>query len=103
MSRFKLPQKVTYWIASGVNTTGGKTWNAPISTAARIANISKLIFTPQGKQQHATRAIYTRDDIPLGAYVVEGEITDAAPTSEAQQVIFATNNATMSDMNKALV
>ncbi len=100
---FTLPQTVTFWEATGNTGSGGKTYAAPVSTAARIANIDKIVFTPQGKERHSTRAIYSTVAIPLGSKVVEGTLTDLTPPTTAQLVISATNNTTVTDMNKALV
>ena len=106
MSRFKLPQTITYWLPGVNNGTGGITWGAGTAVDARIANISKTIFTDEGKQIMATKAVYTRVNIPVGSYVIEGDQSaQASPegVSGTQLVIQSSDNTSMTDMNKALL
>lgn len=103
MSRFKLPQKITYWMPTANNGTGGKTWAAGITIAARIAPVDETVFTPEGKEQKATKAIYSRTDIPVGAYVIEGTHAGTTPATGAQLVIKSASNTTMTDMNRVLL
>lgn len=104
MSRFKLPQKVTYWLPLVNNGTGGKTWTPGAVVPARIADNNDTVFTIDGKQQSAKKAVYTRTEIPTGSQIVEGENQGAVnPVTDAQLVIKASSNKTMNDMYRALV
>lgn len=104
MSKFRLPQEVTFWLPLTNNGTGGKTWAAGVKTDARIAPNSDIVFTAEGKEIRANKAVYTRIDLPEGAYVIEGDnALVAAPVSGAQQVIKASSNSTMTDMFRALL
>lgn len=104
MSNFRLTQEVTFWIPATNNGMGGKTWSAPVKVNARIAPTSDVVFTSEGKEITANKAVYTRTDLPEGAYVIEGDsIGNAAPVDGAQQVIKATSNSTMTDMFRALL
>jgi len=104
MSKFRLPQEVTFWIPITNNGTGGKTWEGGVKTAARIAPTSDTVFTAEGKEIRANKAVYTRVDLPEGAYVIEGDNSSATePVSGSQQVIKAASNPTMTDMFRALL
>ena len=104
MSSFVLPQEVTFWIPTANDGMGGKTWAAPVKVDARIAPTNQTVFTAEGKELTANKAVYTRTDLPLGAYVVEGDsIGNATPVNSAQLVINATSNPTMTDMFRALL
>lgn len=104
MSSFDLEQEVTFWLPLTNNGTGGKTWQAGVKTDARIADTSDIVFTAEGKEIRANKAVYTRVDLPEGAYVIEGDnALVVAPVEGAQQVIKATNNPTMTDMFRALL
>ena len=104
MSKFRLPQVVTFWLPLENNGTGGKTWVAGVKTPARIAPTSDIVFTAEGKEIRANKAVYTRIDLPEGAYVVEGDNEgDSIPVSAAKQVIKAASNSTMTDMFRALL
>ena len=103
-SRLKLPQFITYWTPTGNNGTGGKTWAAGVKIKARIADTNEEVFTADGKIQHARKAVYSKTDIPLGSYIVEGAHSGTTtPTSDAQLVIKASSNSTMTDMNRVLL
>lgn len=104
MSKFRLTQEVTFWLPLTNNGTGGKTWEAGVKTSARIAPTSDIVFTAEGKEIRANKAVYTRVDLPEGAYVIEGDnALVAAPVDGAQQVIKAASNSTMTDMFRALL
>lgn len=104
MSGFRLSQEITFWLPLANNGTGGKTWVAPVKVDARIAPNNDVVFTAEGKEITANKAVYTRTELPFGAYVVEGDsIGNASPVSAAQQVIKATSNPTMTDMFRALL
>ena len=103
MSKFRLPQEVTFWIPITNDGMGGKTWTAPVKVAAKIAPTSEVVFSEEGKEIIANKAVYTRTSIPEGAYVVQGDsIGNAEPVAAAKQVIKASSNPTMTDMFKAL-
>ena len=104
MSSFVLSQEVTFWIPLANNGTGGKTWASPVKVEARIAPTNQIVFTAEGKELMANEAIYTRTDLPLGAYAIEGDSTaNSVPVALAKQVINATSNPTMTDMFRALL
>lgn len=105
MSSFNLSQEVTFWIPLTNNGTGGKTWESGVKTDARIAPTSDIVFTAEGKEIRANKAVYTRVDLPEGAYVIEGDFKGTSSPEEpgAQQVIKASSNSTMSDMFRALL
>ena len=104
MSNFDLSQEVTYWLSTANNGTGGKTWAAPVKVGARIAPSNDVVFTQEGKELIANKAVYTSVSLPLGAYVVEGDsIGNATPVSAAEHVIKSTSNPTMTDMFRALL
>lgn len=104
MSSFDLDQEVTFWLPATNNGTGGKTWVAGVKVDARIASTSDIVFTAEGKEIRANKAVYTRTDLPEGAYVIEGDnALVAAPVDGAQQVIKAASNSTMTDMFRALL
>lgn len=104
MSRFRLPQKITYWLKTGNNGTGGGTYDAGVVVAARIATVDEQVFTGEGKQVMARKAVYTRVNIPTGSQIIEAEHSGvAAPVKGSQLVIKASNNPTMSDMSRALL
>jgi len=105
VSSFDTPKEVTFWIPSPDGTgTGGKIWTAPVKTDAGIAANSDIVFTLEGKEVTANKAIYTRIEIPLPAYVVEGDSTgDLEPVKAAQLVIKATANPIMVGEFRALV
>lgn len=104
MSSFKTPQEVTFWLPLTNNGTGGKTWVAGVKIPARIAETSEIVFTEEGKEITANKVVYSRTNLPEGAYVIEGDFALAvAPVDGAQQVIKASSNPTMSDMFKALL
>lgn len=104
MSNFNLSQEVTFWIPITNNGTGGKTWESGVKTDARIAPTSDIVFTAEGKEITANKAVYTRVDLPEGAYVIEGDFAlTTEPVDGAQQVIKASSNSTMSDMFRALL
>lgn len=101
---FELIQKVTYWTPLTNNGTGGTTWVAGIVVDARVADIDDIVFTPEGKQQHATKAVYTKVIIPIGAKVIEAE-HDAvsSPVDGSQLVIKTSRNPSFTDMNRAVL
>jgi len=104
MSSFDLDQEVTFWIPLANNGTGGKTWVAGVKADARIAPTSDIVFTAEGKEIRANKAVYTRVDLPEGAYVIEGDnALVAEPVDGAQQVIKGSSNSTMTDMFRALL
>lgn len=104
MSLFNLSQEVTFWIPASNDGMGGKTWTSPVKVEARIAPSNDVVFTAEGKELTANKAVYTRTDLPFGAYVIEGDSTgNANPVSAAQQVIRSTSNTTMTDMFRALL
>lgn len=104
MSMFDLDQEVTFWIPATNDGMGGKTWDAPVKVEARIAPTSDIVFTAEGKEIRANKAVYTRTDLPEGAYVIEGDSTgNPTPVDTAQQVIKAASNPTMTDMFRALL
>ncbi len=105
MSNFALSQEVTFWIPKDNNGTGGKTWELGVKTDARIAPNSDIVFTAEGKEITANKAVYTRVDLPEGAYVIEGDFAGSSTPEEpgSQQVIKASSNSTMSDMFRALL
>ena len=104
MSGFKLPQTVTFWTVLTNNGTCGKTYSPGVAVPARVANTNETIFTPEGKQVFANKAIYTRTAVPTGAQIIEGSFAgDASPVAGSQLVLSAASNITMSDMNKAMV
>lgn len=104
MSKFRLPQEVTFWIPITNDGMGGKTWELGVKTAARIAPTSDIVFTEEGKEITANKAVYTRVDVPELAYVIEGDFAGSSePVDGAQQVIKASSNSTMTDMFRALL
>lgn len=104
MSSFALTQEATYWLPLTNNGTGGKTWVAGVKVDARIAPNNDVVFDAEGKEHTANKAVYTRVNLPLGAYVIEGNnALVAAPVSGSQQVIKSTSNPTMTDMFRALL
>lgn len=104
LSGFRTPQEVTFWLPLTNNGTGGKTWTAGVKIAARIAPASDVVFAAEGKEIRANKAVYTRTNLPEGAYVIEGDnALVAAPVNGSQQVIKATSNPTMTDMYRALL
>lgn len=104
MSGFRLDQEVTFWLPLSNDGMGGKTWSAPSKVDAGVFPNSDVVFTAEGKEVMANKAVYTRTDLPLGAYVVEGDSTgNATPVNAAQLVIRASSNPTMTDMFRALL
>jgi hypothetical protein len=102
-SRMKLPHKMTYWLPTANNGTGGKTWASPVTVDARVADVDKIVNTPEGKQHHATKVFYSKTTLPLGAYVVQGETTASTPSSEAKEVRMSNLNSSMTDLKLATV
>lgn len=101
---FSLPQKITYWLKTGNNGTGGSSYAAGVVTDARIADTDDLIFTSEGKQVMARKAVYTRVRVPAGSQIIEAEHEGAAiPVDGSQLVIKASSNASMSDMSRMLL
>lgn len=104
MSRFKLPQKITYWLKTGNTGTGGSIYAPGVVIAARIADSDDTVFTSEGKQVMARKAVYARVRIPVGSQIIEAEHKNAAaPVDGSQLVIKASSNPTMSDMSRMLL
>lgn len=104
MSNFRLDDEVTFWLPILNDGMGGKTWSAPSKVDAGVFPNSDIVFTAEGKEVMANKAVYTRTDLPLGAYVVEGDSTGSSdPVDDAQLVIKASSNKTMTDMFRALL
>lgn len=100
---FPLDQEITYWLPVSNNGSGGITYAVGVLADAKIADVNEIIFTKEGKQQHATRAVYTRVPLPIGAKFIEADHEAVAvPVSGSQLVIKASSNSSMTDMNRAL-
>ena len=101
---FPLPQTATYWENQGNNGTGGITWGTGVKVAARIAEIDDIVYTSEGKQRHATKAFYTKVQVPNGSKIIEGDFEgDAAPASGSQLIIKSSRNTSFTDMNRTVV
>jgi len=99
-----LPQTITYWLSTGSNGTGGKTWAVGKVVTGRIASVGEEFFTDEGKKIWGNQAVYATVLIPEGSYIVEGDHESvAAPIATARQVIKTSTNPTMSTMNKMLL
>jgi len=101
----KLPQKITYWLPTGDNGTGGKTWASGVVVPARITVIAaEQVFDSEGKAVMANKVVYANIPLPIGAYLVEGENKNiAAPTSGSQMVVMLSSNPTMTSLSRMLL
>jgi len=103
MSRFRLPQTATYWTPLTNDGFGGKTWGNPVKIKARIANRNEVMFDNEGKQITINKAVYSKANIPIGSYVVEGDSTfNNSPVDNAFMIIKNVSNQSMSDMYMVL-
>lgn len=102
---FELDQQITYWEVISNNGTGGKTYANGILTDAKIADIDEIVFTKQGKQFHATKAVYTNVVVPVGSKLIEGDSTAAlaVPVAGSQLVIKRSGNPSLTDMNRVVL
>jgi len=99
----KFPERITYWLEGINNGTGGKTYSVGMIANARIARVSEMIFNKEGKEIHASTAVYAATAMPEGTYVVEGEREgDALPNAGARQVIWLSQSS-MRNVNKMLL
>jgi len=100
---FELDQQITFWLPVSNNGSGGITYAAGVLTDAKIADVNDIVFTKEGKKQHATRAVYTRVPLPIGAKFIEADHENiAVPVTGSQLVIKASSNSSLTDMNRAL-
>ena len=98
-----LVQKVTYWLPTGNNGTGGKTWSAPVTINGRISEVAEEFFEDEGKKVWANKAVYAKTRVPTGGYIIEGTYTSASPVSGAQTVMRVSSNPTFTDYNRMLL
>jgi len=104
LSGLRLPERATYWIKTGEDGLGGKTWDAGITVDARKASVIKEVIMPDGKIELTNSAFYTRVFIPPEAYVVLGDFNgDAEPSSGAKRVLKAVETPSMNTTRMALV
>lgn len=104
MSATDLPQTITFWLPVGKTVTGGKLWSPGEATPARIAYSVVGVTSKDGKTQTFHDAVYVDADIPIGAYVHDGEAAgDLAPTVSARRVIRRNKNPTMTDLVRLVI
>jgi|14_taG_2_1085336.scaffolds.fasta_scaffold02459_8 hypothetical protein len=100
----KLPQTITYWLSTGTNGTGGKTWAAGVQIAARISQVHEEFFDNEGKKIWVRQAVYANTSVPVGSYIVEDTKSGvSAPTADARQVIGLSSNSTMTSLNRMML
>lgn len=84
---FTLPEKITVWNAATEDGLGGKTWSGPFVYPARIAFTQKKFTDKNGDSKMSTAVCYSKGaGLLIGAMVLFGESTDAAPPSSANDV-----------------
>ena len=98
-----LPTKITYWLPTGNNGTGGKTWATPVTINGRIAEVAEEFFEDEGKKVWANKAVYALTRIPTGGYIIEGIYSDASPVAGAQKVCKVSSNPTFTNYNRMLL
>lgn len=104
MSATDLPEIITYWLPTGNNGTGGKTWSAGVATPARVARVSRGATDQQGKTVTFNDAVYAETEIPVGAYIFLGDGDGVPePVEGSRRVIDATSNPTMSTLSRMLI
>lgn len=99
----KLDDEMTFWVPTGNNGTGGKTWTVGAKTDAKLADTNEIVNEPNGKQIKASKTVFSKVDTPVGSYVIEGDQSGfVEPTDDAQQVIKFIKNP-LTELRNALL
>lgn len=82
--------KATYWIYNDANDPSNPyasgSWSAPVTVDCEYMTGGKVQRTKEGEEFTPASTYYTTVNIPIGAFVVLGELADLTPPSNAEKI-----------------
>lgn len=79
MTLGKYPQTATYWVLSGNDGYGGKTFSSPTTLSVFWQDVQEKYTDEKGEEKVSRAKVFVQEDVTLGSYLYLGTSTESSP------------------------
>jgi hypothetical protein len=104
VSRFRLPQTVTYWLQSATDGNGDASYSAGVAVKARWKTMDGIFTDENGDDHKITNVVYSETLIPKRSMVALEDLDgQATPSDNSREVLNVIDNPSMNTLNKMVL